>query len=275
MQNTVVNLLDNLAGLLGPLSPPAAEQAARQAARPARGSAPHPRRSRRSARHPAARAAGRRATRRTARAADAARSVSVLQLEDLAQFTRGEGFASDYPPNVRILLSPRHDGHAALVHLLGAAETSLVGGMYGFDDNTIGPIYVAKAQQPNFLAMLSLDRSQAGGVHEREILAKMHADNAGTSVAVGDVTDAVMRTVAVGTSSVKSAISHLKQWVIDGRYVLDGSMNESTSGEEWQNNSLVVIDDRVVAAQVQANLLLVHTEMLKQMAARAGAGSPG
>jgi hypothetical protein len=190
-------------------------------------------------------------------------------LDDLGQFTRGEGFASDYPANVRILLSPRHDGHAALVHLLGAATTSLVGGMYGWDDDDLGPIYTAKAQQPNFLAMLSLDRSQAGGKHEQEVLSHMHANSAGTSVAIGDITDAVMRTVAVGTSSVKSAISHLKQWVIDGRFVLDGSMNESTSGEEWQNNSLVVIDDRVVAAQVQANLLLIHTEMLKQMAARA------
>jgi hypothetical protein len=200
---------------------------------------------------------------------DPTRCEFGLELQDLTQFTRGEGFPSDYPAGIRILLSPRHDGHAALAYILESAQTSLVGGMYGWDDDTLAPIYVAKAQQPNFLAMLSLDRSQAGGVHERDILSKMHADTPGTSVAIGDVSDAVMRTVAVGTSSVKSAISHLKQWVVDGRYVLDGSMNESTSGEEWQNNSLVVIDDRTVAAQVQANLLLVHTEMLKQMAARA------
>ena len=198
----------------------------------------------------------------------------TFSLDDLATFTRGEGFSADYPPNVRILLSPRHDGHAAIVAALGAAETSLVGGMYGFDDESVSGIYAEKCQAPHFLAMLSLDRSQAGGLHERDILASMHAsgidaDAPGTSIAVGDVHDAVMRTVAVGTSSVKGAISHLKQWVIDGRFVLDGSMNESTSGEEWQNNSLVVIDDRVVAAQVQANLLLVHVEMKRQMEARA------
>lgn len=202
--------------------------------------------------------------------------MSQIELEDLSAFTHGEGFPADYPPNVRILLSPRHDGHGAIVALLSAAQTSLVGGMYGFDDESVAPIYAKKCQQPDFLAMLSLDRSQAGGVHEKVILEGMNANgidhNApGTSIAVGDVNDAVMKTVAVGTSSVKSAISHLKQWVIDGRFVLDGSMNESTSGEEWQNNSLVVIDDRVVAAQIQANLLLIHTEMLKQMAARAAA----
>lgn len=206
-------------------------------------------------------------------AEDPTQTLQAFSLEYLAQYTRGEGFPTDYPPNVRILLSPRHDGHAAIVHMLGSAQTSLVGGMYGFDDESVAPIYAAKCQQPNFLAMLSLDRSQAGGVHEKVILEGMHAsglnsDAPGTSIAIGDVNDAVMKTVAVGTSSVKSAISHLKQWVIDGRFVLDGSMNESTSGEEWQNNSLVVIDDRVVAAQVQANLLLIHTEMLKQMAAR-------
>lgn len=195
-------------------------------------------------------------------------SDQQFTLEALVAFTRGEGFPADYPPDIRVLLSPRHDGHGALVHILGSAQVSLVGGMYGWDDDELGKIYTAKAQQSNFLAMLSLDRSQAGGKHEREILSQMHADSAGTSIAIGDVHDAVMRTVAVGTSSVKSAISHLKQWVVDGRFVLDGSMNESTSGEEWQNNSLVVIDNRVIAAQVQANLLLVHTEMLKQMAAR-------
>lgn len=197
-----------------------------------------------------------------------------FKLDDLAQFTRGEGFAMDYPSNVRILLSPRHDGHAAVVACLGAAQTSLVGGMYGFDDESVSAIYAEKCQQPDFLAMLSLDRSQAGGDHEKQILETMHAkgidgDSPGTSIAIGDVNDAVMKTVAAGTSSVKSAISHLKQWVVDGRFVLDGSMNESTSGEEWQNNSLVVIDDRVVAAQIQANLLLVHLEMKRQMEKRA------
>ncbi len=202
-----------------------------------------------------------------------------FSLDDLATFTRGAGFPADYPSNVRVLLSPRHDGHAAIVAALGAAESSLVGGMYGFDDESVSAIYAAKCQEPSFLAMLSLDRSQAGGVHEKVILEGMHAsgidNNApGTSIAIGDVNDAVMRTVSVGTSSIKSAISHLKQWVIDGRFVLDGSMNESTSGEEWQNNSLVVIDDRVVAAQIQANLLLIHTEMLKQMAARAASTTP-
>lgn len=206
----------------------------------------------------------------------AVKGLNTFTLDDLAQFTRGEGFATDYPANIRILLSPRHDGHAALICALGAAQTSMVGGMYGFDDPNIAVIYKTKCEQPNFLAMLSLDRSQRGGKHESEILDEMNAaginhNSPGTSIAVGDVNDAVMRTIAEGTSSVKSAISHLKQWVIDGRFVLDGSMNESTSGEMWQNNSLVVIDDRVVAAQVQANLLLVHTEMLKQMAARAAA----
>jgi phosphatidylserine/phosphatidylglycerophosphate/cardiolipin synthase-like enzyme len=200
---------------------------------------------------------------------DPGQSLNSFTLDELSQFTRGEGFPSDYPVNVRILLSPRYDGHGALVHVLGSAQLSLVGGMYGWDDDTLGPIYTAKAQQPDFLAMLSLDRSQAGGKHEQEVLSHMHADSAGTSVAIGDVKDAVMRTVAVGTSSVKSAISHLKQWVVDSRFVIDGSMNESISGEEWQNNSLIIIDDRVVAAQIQANLLLIHTEMLKQMASRA------
>lgn len=200
-------------------------------------------------------------------------SLATFSLDQLVDYTRGEGFPADYPPNIRVLLSPRHDGHGAILAALGSAQTSLVGGMYGFDDDSVAPIYAEKCQQPNFLAMLSLDRSQAGGVHEKVILEGMNASGIdhttpGTSIAVGDVNDAVMKTVAVGTSSVKSAISHLKQWVIDGRFVLDGSMNESESGEEWQNNSLVVIDDRVIAAQVQANLLLIHTEMLKQMAAR-------
>ena len=212
--------------------------------------------------------------RRNARASiDRSARIMTFDLGELEQFMRGEKFAADYDPNVRVLLSPRHDGKAALAWMLGQATSSLVGGMYGFDDEQIAGIYVKAAQTPDFYVQLSLDRSQAGGVHEREILKSMHADAAGTSIAIGDAHDAVQATIAVGTSSVKSAISHLKQWVLDGETVLDGSMNESTSGEQWQNNSLVVIRSRVVATQVRHNLDLVHTEMLAQMAKRAKASA--
>ncbi len=193
----------------------------------------------------------------------------MIDFKQLEQFTNGYAYPADYPSSTRILLSPRHDGKAALAYLLDAAQESMVGGMYGFDDEQIAAIYKAKCLQPNFMAMLSLDHTQRGGKHETDILSTMNAGAPGTSIAIGDVVDAVMKTIAEGTSSVKGAISHLKQWVLDSRYVLDGSMNESTSGEQWQNNSLIVIDDRVIAAQVQTNLMLVHTEMLKQMADRA------
>ncbi len=99
---------------------------------------------------------------------------------------------------------------------------------------------------------MSLDRSQASGVHEKQILAKWNNDAFGNSI-------------AIGTSSVHNAISHLKIVIVDGVYTVKGSTNWSLSGEQQQDNELALSRNAVIAAETRAILDLNHDFMLKQM----------
>ena len=100
---------------------------------------------------------------------------------------------------------------------------------------------------------MSLDKSQSGGVHEKDILSTWQADKIGTSIAIG--------------MSIHHAISHLKVMIVDGLYVVEGSTNWSLSGEELQDNQLGIWQNANVAATYRAILDKNHDAMLKQMSA--------
>jgi len=72
---------------------------------------------------------------------------------------------------------------------------------------------------------MSLDRRQAGGVHEKKIPGPV-------------ANDAFATASPSGTSSVHNAISHLKIVIVDGVYTVKGSTNWSLSGEQQQDNEL-------------------------------------
>ena len=161
-----------------------------------------------------------------------------------------------YPSDYITLFSPA-DGegiHRLLVDLVRSAEHSIVLNMYGYDDDDIDSAIRDKIDDPSVYVQMSLDKSQAAGVHEKAILAKWNNDAIGTSIAIGQ--------------SVKHAISHLKVLIVDGLYVVSGSTNWSISGEEQQDNQLDVARNAVKAAQYRSILDINHTEMLKQMAAQ-------
>lgn len=157
-------------------------------------------------------------------------------------------------PRYVTLFSPQ-DGpgiHKLLVDLAESVDCSYVGNMYGFDDDEVSAALVKLAQNPRIYFQQSLDKSQAGGVHEKKLLAVMPQNLFGTSIAIGQ--------------SIKHAISHLKVAIFDGIVTVSGSTNWSLSGEEQQDNELTVSCDPVRAAQFRAQLDLNHTAMLAQMA---------
>ena len=171
---------------------------------------------------------------------------------DLAKYKAEGRFLDGYPDDQRTFFAPRDDVHGILVALLGSAQHSIVVNMFGYDDDELNKIIQGKLGDEKVYVQMSLDRSQASGVHEKEILAKWANNAFGNSI-------------AIGTSSVHNAISHLKIVIVDGVYTVKGSTNWSLSGEQQQDNELTLSRNAVVAAETRAILDLNHDFMLKQM----------
>lgn len=168
-------------------------------------------------------------------------------------------FAAQYPEDYRTYFSPRDPGvHKLIVDLLTVVKHSLVLNMFGYDDDEADAAIRAHLGDPSIYVQMSLDRSQAGGVHEKALLAKWNADQVGNSIAIGN--------------SIGHAISHLKVLIVDGLYIVSGSTNWSLSGEQKQDNELTLHRSALVAAQYRSVLDLNHDAMLKQMAAIAAKG---
>ncbi len=172
--------------------------------------------------------------------------------QGLAQYKAEGRFLDGYPEDQRTFFAPRDNIHGLLVALLGSAQHSIVVNMFGYDDDELNSIIQEKLAAEHVYVQMSLDRSQAGGVHERQILSRWRNDAFGNSI-------------AIGTSSVHNAISHLKIVIVDGVYTVKGSTNWSLSGEQQQDNELTLSRNAVIAAETRAILDLDHDFMLKQM----------
>ena len=185
----------------------------------------------------------------------AAPSNGTFSWDGLDRFKAEGRFLDGYPADLRTFWSPRDDIHGMLVALLESTQHSLVVNMYGYDDDELDEVIRGKLDDDSVYVQISLDKSQAGGVHERNLLAKWNNDKFGNSI-------------AIGTSS-KHAISHLKIVIVDGVYTVRGSTNWSLAGEQKQDNELTLSRNAVVAADTRAVLDRNHDWMLKQMAAAA------
>ena len=177
-------------------------------------------------------------------------SLSVLDRYKVTPFAPG------YPETARTFYSPVDDVHGALTDLLQSTSRSLVIAMYGYDDDQLNQVIQQQRSSETIYVQMSLDSSQAAGVHEKDLLAHLaqwENQKVGNSIAIG--------------KSEKGAIMHLKLVIIDGLDVITGSTNWSTSGETQQDNQLTVIRDPLVAAEARARVDVIHDTMLKQMVA--------
>jgi phosphatidylserine/phosphatidylglycerophosphate/cardiolipin synthase-like enzyme len=165
--------------------------------------------------------------------------------------------AHGYPDNLHHLFAPVDQVHAALVALCSSASVSIAGAMYGWDDDEIDALFRGKLDNAHIPVTLALDKTQAGGIHERTILARWRPDLVGNAVVIGQ--------------SAKHAISHDKMIVLDGLVTVAGSTNLSDSGESKQNNEATIVWDAVFAAEARARIDLIHDQMRRQMLATAAA----
>jgi len=172
--------------------------------------------------------------------------MALADLSAIAGFRKRGPWPPDQPAGVYTFWAPDDDLHGALVTMIRSAAHSLVLAVYGFADDELAAAVHDRLDDPACYVSLTLDSSQAGGVHERAILAK--SGYPANSVAIGQ--------------SERHRIMHLKVAVIDMVDRVTGSTNWSTAGESLQDNELTVMRDRVQAADARAKIDLVHEAML-------------
>lgn len=115
----------------------------------------------------------------------------------------------------------RDDVHSILLDLLKAEKLSCKINMFGFDDQELNDAILAYFKDPSIHVQISLDKSQAGGVHEKQILA---ADS------LQDPTDYANSFTIL--QSATHQISHTKGGVLASQGIyFEGSTNWSSSGE--------------------------------------------
>ena len=168
---------------------------------------------------------------------------------DLDVYKAG-GFPTDYPSHWRTFYSPVDDVHDALLAVVKSARESLVVAMYGFDDDDLADAITEKLRDEKVFVLLTLDSSQAGGVHERALLER----------------EAYPKSIVAVGRSERGAIMHMKEIVVDGLIVVKGSTNWSTGGESKQDNECSIVFDRAEAHLARTRIDAVHAAMLAKAA---------
>lgn len=163
----------------------------------------------------------------------------------------------------------RDDVHSILLKLILGERLGLKLNMFGYDDPELDQAIWGLIGKPHVHVQVSLDRSQAGGVHERMILdaAREH----------DPVEFANSFTIL---QSATHQISHTKGGVLAGQGVwFEGSTNWSASGEgtgislradvanprgfRAQNNTLLVSTNPVGLARFSVQLDVEHQAGLR------------
>lgn len=200
--------------------------------------------------------------------------LATFNLDDLAQFTSEGVFSPSDSPDYRTLYVGRDDVHGALMYVLQRCHRSLVMNMFGYDDDELDAEIRRLILNDNVWVQGTLDKSQAGGVHEKKILATWDPK--------------VRSSFAIGQSATHQ-ISHTKGGVLDGVLAFEGSTNWSASGEgagivlkkgmpqnpgyKAQNNTLVFHVHPLQVARFTEELSEEHATVLQQEQAAAAKAS--
>lgn len=146
--------------------------------------------------------------------------LAAFTLADLAPFVSGGVIPANASPHHLLMEVGTDDVHGSIKHVLGRVRKSLYLSMFGFDDDELAAIIWGLIENPAILVMITLDKSQAGGVHEAKLL---DAERAHNLVAFNSH-------VVIGQSATHQ-ILHSKGFVADGIVGCQGSTNWSASGE--------------------------------------------
>lgn len=190
-------------------------------------------------------------------------TLQTFTLAELEQFTREGSYASNASRDFHLFYVGRDDVHEVLKYVLSRVSVSLYLNMFGFDDEELNELLMEKAADPHVTMLVTLDKSQSGGKHERRILDSDVARDP----------DGFRTHFAIGQSATHQ-ISHTKGFVADGRVAAEGSTNWSNSGEgthivlgdgarqlpgfRAQNNTQSIITDPDTCSRFTAELVAEH-----------------
>jgi hypothetical protein len=198
---------------------------------------------------------------------DKSQSLQTFNLLDLQQYTQEKAYANTASKDFHLFYVGRDDVHDILKHVLSRASVSLYLNMFGFDDDELNDILMAKALDPSIIMLITLDKSQAGGKHEKALLDSDVAKN-----------PSAFNTHFVVGQSATHQISHTKGFVADGKVGGEGSTNWSSSGEgtfvvtgkaggagyKAQNNTQSIFTDPDTISRFQAELIAEHMTAQQQ-----------
>ena len=189
-------------------------------------------------------------------------------LESFGVYTP-EGFLTPGFNDHYLFFVGRDDVHSILLTLISNEKLEIDFNMFGFDDDTLNQAIITKMKDPSIVVKGTLDKSQAGGVHEKKLLALDETNDPN-----------FLNSIAIGQSATHQ-ISHTKGAVLVGQGVwFEGSTNWSNSGEGtgislkadiknpvgWsaQNNTLLVSVNPVGMSRFKTQLAAEHLIAVKQ-----------
>lgn len=187
--------------------------------------------------------------------------LATFNLNDLATFTKEGVFGPADSPDYRVLYVGRDNVHGALKYVLERCTRSLVFNMFGYDDDDLDAEIKDLIEDDGVFVQGTLDKSQAGGVHEKKILEAW--------------TPKMRASFAIGQSATHQ-ISHTKGGVLDGVLAWEGSTNWSASGEgtiptegtrKAQNNTCTFHVHPIQVARFVEELNEEHVTALSQQQA--------
>jgi hypothetical protein len=193
------------------------------------------------------------------------------KLQQLAVFTPEQQLNPGYG-NHYLFFVGRDDVHGILLHLIKQEKLGFDFNQFGFDDQELNDAILALLKNPTVSVQATLDKSQAGGVHERAILSADETND-----------PSFLNSFAIGESATHQ-ISHTKGGIFVGQGIgYEGSTNWSASGEgegislkadvaapkgfKAQNNTLLVSTSPVFISRFQRQLLAEHRIAQSQKAA--------
>ena len=214
---------------------------------------------------------------------DPTQNLQKFTLLDLEQFTLEKAYSNNASKMFHLFYVGRDDVHDILKYVLSRVTVSLYLNMFGFDDDELNDILMAKALDPSITMLITLDKSQAGGKHEKALLdSDITKDPAAFNTYFVTQPQHPTAQFSIGQSATRQ-ISHTKGFVADGLVGAEGSTNWSASGEgtfvvtgkpggagyKAQNNTQSVFTDPDTIARFQTELIAEHMAAQQQQHALA------